>query len=174
MVKNSFIEKTYVVGTHWNCPIQCVHTPFVTENKEANYLEVYIFQVSCPLSLPLLNIPTCQSVLKFLSLYCTLFILALQLYLQIRVHELPLCLPASCNVKINYCLSKLSKTSVYDHYQLKYIIILERHKNQLTVLCTACGECRITSIWCPKECVESKLDGQTDLHTVYSAYCCNR
>ena len=27
MVKNSFIEKTYVVGTHWNCLIEAI--PFV-------------------------------------------------------------------------------------------------------------------------------------------------
>ena len=66
---------------------------FNTENKEDNYLEIYIFQVSCPLSLPFLNILNCQSVLKFLSLYCKLFIyvFAWQLYLQIRVDELPLC-----------------------------------------------------------------------------------
>ena len=53
IVKNSFIEKTYVVGTHWNCLIEqfpYVPTTNVTENKEENYLEVYIFQVSCPLS----------------------------------------------------------------------------------------------------------------------------
>ena len=47
----------------------------VTENKEEKYLEIYIFQVSCPLSLPLLNIPNCQSVLNFLSLYCKLLYL---------------------------------------------------------------------------------------------------
>ena len=46
---------------------QCVPTTYVTENKEENCLEIYIFQVSCPLSLPLLNIQNCQSVLKFLS-----------------------------------------------------------------------------------------------------------
>ena len=68
MVKNSFIEKTYVVGTHWNCIIeafQCIPTAYVTESKEENYLEIYDFQVSCPLSLPEhLNIPNCQSVLN--------------------------------------------------------------------------------------------------------------
>ena len=36
---------------------------------------MYIFKVSCPLSLHLLNIPNCQSVLKFLSLYCKLLYL---------------------------------------------------------------------------------------------------
>ena len=63
MVKNTFnIEMTYVVPA-----------TYVTENKEDNYLEIYIFQVSCLLSLPLLNIQNCQSVLKFLSLCCKLF-----------------------------------------------------------------------------------------------------
>ena len=49
---------------------------FNTENKDENFLEIYIFQVSWPLSLPLLNIPNCQSVLKFLSLYYKLFTFA--------------------------------------------------------------------------------------------------
>ena len=48
---------------------QCVPTTYDTENKE----EIYIFQVSCPLSLPLFNIPNCQSVLKFLSLNCNCY-----------------------------------------------------------------------------------------------------
>ena len=78
IVKNSFIEKTsYAVGTYWNCLIEAipsVPTTYATENKEEKYLEIYIFQVSCPLSLPLLNISNCQSVLRFLSLYCKLFI----------------------------------------------------------------------------------------------------
>ena len=68
MVKNSIIEKTYVVGTHWNCLYECETTAYVTENKEDNYLEIYIskYHVHCPF--PLLNNPNCQSVLKFLSL----------------------------------------------------------------------------------------------------------
>ena len=78
--KNPVIEKTYVVGTHVGIAslkqFQCVPTTFVTEKKEENYLEMYIVQVSCPLSLPLLNIPNCQSVSKFLSLYCKLSIFA--------------------------------------------------------------------------------------------------
>ena len=37
-------------------------TKYVSEIKEENYLEIYIFQVSCPASLPLLNITNCQSV----------------------------------------------------------------------------------------------------------------
>ena len=55
-MKNSVIEKTYSVGTHWNCLIEAIpmcNTTYVTENKEENHLEIYIFQVSCPLSLPL-------------------------------------------------------------------------------------------------------------------------
>ena len=55
---------------------QCVPTTYVSENKEENYLEIYVFQVSYPLSLPLLDIPNCQLVLKFLSFYCKLFIFA--------------------------------------------------------------------------------------------------
>ena len=70
---------------------QCVPTTYVTENKEENYLEIYIFRVSCPLSLPLLNFPKCQIVLEYLSLHHKLFKFSLQLYLQIWVHELPLC-----------------------------------------------------------------------------------
>ena len=58
-MKNSFIENAYVVLT-----------TYVTENKEENYLEIYISQVSCPLSSPLFSIPNCQSGLKFLSPYC--------------------------------------------------------------------------------------------------------
>ena len=40
MLKNSFIENTYVVGTHWNCLIEAIPmctSPYVTENKEENY-----------------------------------------------------------------------------------------------------------------------------------------
>ena len=66
-----------------------VPTTYVTENKEEYYLEIYIFQVSCSLALPFLNISNCQSVLKLLSLCCKLFIFAWQLYLQILVHKLP-------------------------------------------------------------------------------------
>ena len=38
MVKNSFIEKTYAVGTHWR-QLQCLPTTYGTENKEENYLK---------------------------------------------------------------------------------------------------------------------------------------
>ena len=73
MVKNSFIEKTYNVG-------RGVSSTHVTENKEENYLEIYIFQVSCSVSLPLLNIPNCQSVSNSCHSYCKLFKFA---YVQI-------------------------------------------------------------------------------------------
>ena len=59
MVKNSFIEKTYVevhVGIISWRQFQYVPTIYVAENKEENYLEIYIFGVSCPLSLP--KLPT--------------------------------------------------------------------------------------------------------------------
>ena len=39
-------------------------TTYVTENKE-NYLVIYTYQVSCPLSVPLFKLPNCQSVLKY-------------------------------------------------------------------------------------------------------------
>ena len=53
MVTDSFIEKTYVVGTHWNSLIEAI--PMWTYNicywnKEENYLDINIFQVACPLS----------------------------------------------------------------------------------------------------------------------------
>ena len=44
------------------------------------------------------------------------------------------------------------------------------HKNQLTVMCTTRGERRLISIGCQKEFVESKLDGQTDLHSDHNAH----
>ena len=43
---------------------QCVHTTYVTENKE-NYLSSII----CPLSLRLLYIPNCQLVVKYMLLF---------------------------------------------------------------------------------------------------------
>ena len=87
MVKNLFFEKTYC----------CRYTLELTRRGNSNvYIQHMllkirkktIIQVSCPLSSPLLNIPNCQSVLKFLSLYCKLFIFARQLYIEIRVHGL--------------------------------------------------------------------------------------
>ena len=41
--------------------------------------------------------------------------------------------------------------------------------NQLTVMCTTHGERRLISIRCQKECLESKLDGQTGPHSDNSA-----
>ena len=80
MVKNSFIEKTLCcrytleLAHRGNSNVYLQH--YFNKNKEENYLEIYVFQVSCPLSLPLFNIPNCQSVLKFLLLYGKLFIFA--------------------------------------------------------------------------------------------------
>ena len=46
LFKNAYGEKLiYVVGTHQN-----YFQSYVTENKEENYLEIHLFQVSCPLS----------------------------------------------------------------------------------------------------------------------------
>ena len=47
---------------------QCVPTTYVTGKTKENYFEIYTYQVSCPLSLPLLNISNCHLVLKYLSL----------------------------------------------------------------------------------------------------------
>ena len=55
MVKSSFIEKTYVhmlyehIGIASLRQFQCIPTTYVTENKEEKYLEIYIFQLSCPI-----------------------------------------------------------------------------------------------------------------------------
>ena len=50
MVKTSFIEKTNVIGVHWNCLVfmmqfQCVPTVYSTENKE-NYFEIDTQQIA--------------------------------------------------------------------------------------------------------------------------------
>ena len=51
----------------------CVPTRYVTENKEENYLEIYIFQVSCPLSfkhrkLPIsIKIPVTKKIFSYLE-----------------------------------------------------------------------------------------------------------
>ena len=39
---------------------------YVPENKEENYLEIYIFQASCTLYLPLLNIPNRHEFMNYL------------------------------------------------------------------------------------------------------------
>ena len=67
-MKNSFIEKTYVVGTHWN--FQCVPTTYVTENQEENIH----FSSIMSIVFTSFNISNCQSALKYLSLYSKLFI----------------------------------------------------------------------------------------------------
>ena len=66
MGENSFIDAH--IGIASMRQFQYVPTAYVTENKE-NFLEIYTFQVSCQLFLRLLNIPNCQSVLKYLLLY---------------------------------------------------------------------------------------------------------
>ena len=56
MVKNLLIEKTELyahIGIASMRQFQCIPSPYVTENKEENYLEIYLDQVSCPLSRPL-------------------------------------------------------------------------------------------------------------------------
>ena len=69
----------------------------VTENKEENYLEIYIFQASSPLSLPLLNIQNCQSVLKIPVTLLQIVYICMTAKSPNRVNELP----ASCVVVIN-------------------------------------------------------------------------
>ena len=52
---------------------------------------------------------------------------------------------------------------------LRHLVIM--NKNHLTVVCTTHGERKLISIRCQKECLESKLDGHTDVHSDYIAYC---
>ena len=91
---NNYLLKRHMLYVHIGIAsmrqFQYVPTTYVTKNKE-NYFEIYTYQVLCPLSLPLLTILNCLSVLKYLSLYCKLFIFAWQLYLQNQMHELTLC-----------------------------------------------------------------------------------
>ena len=52
MVKNSFIEKTYVVGTHWNCPIEaipmCSQTCITEKRKKTIWkFTFYKYHVHC-------------------------------------------------------------------------------------------------------------------------------
>ena len=73
--ENTFIENKYVVGTHWNWfygDIPSIPTTYITENKE-NFFEnyMYMYLVSCLLSLFFLNISNCQSVLKQIVYICT-------------------------------------------------------------------------------------------------------
>ena len=79
MVKNSYIEKTYCLlkvhtGIASKRQFQCVPTTYITENKEENNLEMYIFQVSSPLSnkypkLPIRIKNSCHSTANYLYLY---------------------------------------------------------------------------------------------------------
>ena len=68
------IGKTYIVDTHWKCfyeAIPCVPTIYVTENKETSFK--FTFKLPCSLSLPILNISNCHSVMEYLSLQHKLF-----------------------------------------------------------------------------------------------------
>ena len=72
--KNSFISNRVLwvhIGIAYMKQFQCVPSAYATENKD-NYLEIYTYQVPCPLSQSLLNIQNCQSVLKYLLFYCKL------------------------------------------------------------------------------------------------------
>ena len=89
MVSKSFIEKTYVVSTHWNCLIEviplCTYNILLKIRKKTIWKFTFSkYHVHC-----LYLFKTPKLVLKFLSLYCKLFIFAWQLSLQIRVHALP-------------------------------------------------------------------------------------
>ena len=76
MMKNSFIELSYVVGAHWNCLNEAIPmcTNIICYWNLGNLFEIYIYQESCPSSLRHLNISNCQSVLKNLLLNGKLFI----------------------------------------------------------------------------------------------------
>ena len=65
--ENSFIEKTYGVGTHWNCLYECETTTYVTEMRKKNSRN-FTFPSIMSIVLPLLNNPNCQSVLNFMAL----------------------------------------------------------------------------------------------------------
>ena len=67
---------------------QCESTTYgtVTKKKEKTIrkkFETNAYQVSCPLSLPRCNKSSCQSMLKYMSLYVKLCIFTCQLYDQI-------------------------------------------------------------------------------------------
>ena len=64
----------------------------------------------------------------------------------------------TCRGKTEFAIFKLYK-----------LVII--NKNQLTVMCTAHGGRRLISLRCQKECLVSKLDGHTDVHGDYIAYC---
>ena len=63
MMKNSFIEKTYVVGTHWDClreaiPLCNYSINYVTENKKAIYKFTFSkYHVHCLISFKYPKLP---------------------------------------------------------------------------------------------------------------------
>ena len=82
---------------------QCVPITYVTEINET-YFEIYTKQVSCPVTF-LFYISNCHSVLKYLYLYCKLFIFTCQIYItKFDFMIYALCLTGSCMVvsSMNY------------------------------------------------------------------------
>ena len=76
----SFIERNMLLVLNG---IASASIPMCTKtcycmNKE-NYFEMYTYQGACSLSLPLYNMSSCQSVLKYMSLYGELCIFTQQL-----------------------------------------------------------------------------------------------
>ena len=65
MVKNSFIKKTYVVGTHWNCNVYLQHMLPKTRKETVWKFTFSKYHVHCLyLFNKCLNIPNCLSVLN--------------------------------------------------------------------------------------------------------------
>ena len=88
MVKNSFIEKTYVVGTvsHWNCLIDAIPIP-----------TTYVTEI-----IGNLHFPSIMSIVltsfKYPELPISIKIPVTLLLHDNYISELPLCLPVSCVV----------------------------------------------------------------------------
>ena len=71
--------------------LQCVPTTYVTENKEENYLEIH-FPSIMSIVFTSFKYPKLPISIKIhVILLQIVYIFAWQLYLQIRVNELPLC-----------------------------------------------------------------------------------
>ena len=77
----------------------CTYNIMLLRIRKKTIWKFTFFQVSCPLSLPLLNIQKRPiSITIPVTLLQIVYICMTVLYLHIRVHELPLCSPASCVV----------------------------------------------------------------------------
>ena len=105
--------------THWECLFESI--PMYTNNiillklrKTTLKITFTKHRVHC--LLPFLNIPNCQPVLKYLSLYHKLFIFTRQLYPQIRSHELPISLPGSCVV-----VNQIHLTIIFKNYPSSFL-----------------------------------------------------